>query len=152
MEWMLLPLKRYAEFSGRSRRKEYWMFVLGYTLVLIVLGGIFAVLGAFSSSVEDIEAGAMNATLILAVIVLGIIGLGILIPSIAVQVRRLHDRNMSGWWLLGAYVLSLVPVVGFIASIALLVVLILPGTPGPNRFGPDPKDPYGRLSDTDVFA
>lgn len=152
MEWMLLPLKRYADFSGRSRRKEYWMFVLGYMLIFIVLGAIFGIMGVFSSSIQDMEAGSINGVLILAFVVLGIIGLGILIPSIAVQVRRLHDRDMSGWWLLGAYVLSLVPVIGFLASIALLVVFVLPGTPGPNRFGPDPKDPHGRLSDTDVFA
>ena len=152
MDWMILPLKRYAEFSGRSRRKEYWMFVLGYLLVFAVLGGIFGLMGAFSSNMAEIEAGAMHVSLLLAMIVLGILGLGNLIPSIAEQVRRFNDRNMIGRWLLGAYILSLVPVVGFIVSIALLVIFVLPGTPGPNRFGPDPKDPYGRVSDSDVFA
>ncbi|MDJ0276108.1 DUF805 domain-containing protein [Sphingomonas sp. 2R-10] len=152
MEWMLLPLKRYAEFSGRSRRKEYWMFVLGYLIVFMILGAIFGLLGAFSSSMAEVQAGSVNGPLMLAVVVLGILGLGILIPSIAVQVRRLHDRNMSGWWLLGIYVVSFIPVVGFIASIGLLVLLALPGTVGPNRFGPDPKDPYGKLNDVDVFA
>ena len=64
-----------------------------------------------------------------------------LVPSIAVVVRRLHDRDMSGWWYLGIIVASMIPIVGTLASIALLVLMVLPGTPGPNRFGPDPKDP-----------
>ncbi len=152
MEWMILPLKRYAEFSGRSRRKEYWMFVLGYLLVFTILGAIFGVMGAFTSGMADLQAGSMNGALMFALILMGIIGLAVLIPSIAVQVRRLHDRNMSGWWLLGIYILSFIPVIGFIASIVLIVILALPGTPGPNRFGPDPKDPYGSMSDSDVFA
>jgi len=63
-------------------------------------------------------------------------------------VRRLHDRDMSGWWYLGVAVASIIPIVGFIASIAFLVLMVLPGTPGPNRFGPDPKDPTG----AEVFA
>jgi uncharacterized membrane protein YhaH (DUF805 family) len=75
-------------------------------------------------------------------------GLAVLVPSIAVVVRRLHDRDLSGWWYLGAIVAGMIPFVGFIASIALLVLMFLPGTPGPNRFGPDPKDP----SNANVFA
>jgi uncharacterized membrane protein YhaH (DUF805 family) len=83
--------------------------------------------------------------------VLGIIGLIVLIvwflaaliPGIAVTVRRLHDREMSGWWYLGFIVLSLIPLVGIIASIAMIVILALEGTDGPNKYGPDPKDPAG---------
>ncbi|WP_200913128.1 DUF805 domain-containing protein [Sphingomonas sp. Leaf10] len=152
MYWMTLPLRRYADFSGRSRRMEYWMFVLGYGIVLIILGAILGVMGVLSSSMSDLQSGAVNGALMLPIIVFAIIGLGILIPSIAVQVRRLHDRNMSGWWLLGVYIASLIPFVGFFASIGLLVLLALPGTVGPNRFGPDPKDPYGSLNDADVFS
>jgi uncharacterized membrane protein YhaH (DUF805 family) len=69
--------------------------------------------------------------------------LAIIVPGIAVGVRRLHDRNMSGWWYLGFIVLSLVPVIGFIASIAMIVIFLLPGTPGPNKYGPDPKGGEG---------
>ena len=74
--------------------------------------------------------------------------IGSLIPSIAVTVRRLHDRDMSGWWYLGLAVASAIPLVGFAASIALFVLMVLPGTDGGNRFGPDPKNPYGQ----DVFG
>jgi len=83
-------------------------------------------------------------------------GLATLIPSLAVTVRRLHDRNMSGWYLVGfigaIIVLSLVPVVGpllmVLLEIGYLVLMVLPGTPGPNKYGPDP---LGR-ADTETFA
>jgi uncharacterized membrane protein YhaH (DUF805 family) len=75
-------------------------------------------------------------------------GLASFIPSIAVVVRRLHDRDMSGWWYLGFIVLQIIPLIGWIASIAFFVITVLPGTDGPNRFGPDPIDP----SQADVFA
>jgi uncharacterized membrane protein YhaH (DUF805 family) len=61
------------------------------------------------------------------------------IPNIAVTVRRLHDRDMSGWWYLGYIVASFIPFLNIIALIAFLVVMVLPGTPGPNRYGEDPK-------------
>ncbi len=67
---------------------------------------------------------------------------------IAVAVRRLHDRNLSGWWYLAATLFGFIPVIGFLGSIAFLVVMLLPGTDGPNRFGEDPKDPHS----ADVFA
>ena len=60
-------------------------------------------------------------------------------PSAAVTVRRLHDRDMSGWWYLGYLVASFIPLLNFIAMIAFLVIMFLDGTPGPNRYGPDPK-------------
>ena len=151
MYWMILPLKRYADFRGRSRRKEYWMFVLGYTLVILAIGLVFG-LGAALTDPGTIDPEALNSPMLFALVAIGIVGLAIFIPSLAVQVRRLHDRDMSGWWLLLLYALSLLPIVGFLASIAILVLAILLGTRGPNRFGPDPKDPYGRLDDTDVFA
>ncbi len=148
MYWMLMPLRRYAEFSGRSRRKEYWMFVLGYSLLLLGVTLIFGLTGGFSGFTDNAGTTAPNGAMMVFFAVVGLIGLAILVPTLAVQVRRLHDRDMSGWWLLGFYVASAIPFVGFIASIALLVITILPGTAGPNRFGPDPKKPI----DTDVFA
>ena len=74
--------------------------------------------------------------------------LAAVLPSIAVTVRRFHDRDMSGWWYLGLSLAGAIPVVGIIASLAFFVLMVLPGTSGPNRFGPDPKDPYNE----DVFA
>ncbi len=139
MEWMLLPLKRYADFSGRSRRMEYWMFTLFNVLVLLGLGIVLGAIGYATGSFQ----GSTPPTFF--IILLGIVALGyvavFLVPSIAVVVRRLHDRDMSGWWYLGIIVASMIPIVGTLASIALLVLMVLPGTPGPNRFGPDPKDP-----------
>lgn len=122
MEWMLLPLKRYAEFSGRSRRKEYWMFVLGVFIAAIVLSIVEKILG-LSGMVGGVY-GPLTTLLLL----------GVLIPSIAVQIRRFHDQDKSGWFVL----LALIPIIG---GLIVLVFMLLEGTKGPNRFGPDPKDP-----------
>lgn len=140
MEWMILPFKRYAEFSGRSRRMEYWMFALLNVIIVTVL--MFLTLGAggmaglADPAAIGVGVGAMFGGL---GILLLIYVLAVLIPSIAVTVRRLHDREMSGWWYLGAVIGSMIPFVGFLVSIAFLVLMALPGTPGPNRYGPDPK-------------
>ncbi len=158
MEWMILPFKRYADFGGRSRRKEFWMFQLLNIVLMAVLAGPFIV-SAFTASAaagtgpgadeaiaEALLAGGMGLSMI-GVMLYGIYALAALIPSIAVTVRRLHDRDMSGWWYLGLVVVGIIPLIGFVASIAYLVIMFLPGTDGDNRFGPDPKNPYGE----DVF-
>jgi uncharacterized membrane protein YhaH (DUF805 family) len=120
MDWMLMPLRRYAEFSGRSQRKEYWMFTLFIFIVSIVVGIIEGILG-----INTMVGGVYGPLTVLLL-------LGTLIPSIAVGIRRLHDTDRSGWWLL----IALVPLIG---AIVLLVFYVTDGTPGPNRFGPDPK-------------
>lgn len=159
MEWMILPFKRYADFAGRSRRREFWMFQLLNLILATVLAGPFFVSfigasvaagdgpGSEEAMVEALMAGGMGLSMI-GVMLYGIYALAALIPSIAVTVRRLHDRDMSGWWYLGLVVAGAIPLVGFVASIALLVLMVLPGTDGGNRFGPDPKNPYGE----DVFG
>jgi uncharacterized membrane protein YhaH (DUF805 family) len=148
MEWMLLPLKRYSDFSGRSRRMEYWMFQVFNALVLLAIGLIFGLLGyatgAFNSGSSEPPVFLMVIGGILILAWLAVF----LVPSIAVTVRRLHDRDMSGWWYLGAVVVGIIPFIGYIASIGFTVLMFLPGTPGPNRFGPDPKDP----TSASVFA
>lgn len=137
MEWMLLPYRRYAEFSGRSRRKEYWMFALFYLLVMIVLNAIFGTnqvergAGTFVYGSRLVGAGSWVG---------GLFWLVTLIPSLAVSVRRLHDQDKSGWLLL----LVLIPFLGWFA---LLVLMCLEGTRGGNRHGPDPKNP----TDASVF-
>lgn len=165
MEWMLLPLKRYAEFSGRSRRKEYWMFtllsmivgVVGYALMLG--GGATDLIAASAADplAEPSLAGVSFGPMFwVGAIILLVWGLGTLIPSIAVTVRRLHDRNMSGWYLAGlivaVVVLSMIPVIGTFAVLALeigwIVLMALPGTPGPNNYGPDPLG----QADAETFA
>ena len=135
MDWMLMPLMRYADFNGRSQRMEYWMFTLFYMLVLVVLVG-FAVL--FGSPAGEPHTLAENYFLV----VTGLFVLGTIVPSIAVTVRRLHDQDKSGWF----YLISFVPYVG---GIVIFIFMCLEGTVGPNRYGPDPK---GGIGYHDVFA
>lgn len=159
MEWMILPFKRYVDFQGRSRRMEFWMFQLLNLIVALVLAGpfFFSFISASIATAGDPSAeAAMMEDMFGNGLGLSAVGLGLyalyalvaFLPSIAVTVRRFHDRNMSGWWYLGLTLAGIIPIVGFIGSIALFVFMVLPGTPGPNRFGPDPKDPYAE----DVFA
>ena len=115
MQWYLAVLKNYAGFSGRARRTEYWM----YGLVNFVIALVLFVLTF-----------ATHSTFFVLLIVL--YELAVLVPSLAVLVRRLHDIGMSGWWIL----ISLVP---FVGSIVLFVFTVLPGNQGPNRYGDDPK-------------
>jgi uncharacterized membrane protein YhaH (DUF805 family) len=122
MDWMLLPLRRYADFSGRSRRKEYWMFILGWIIALAVALTLDGVLG-----MSGMVAGVYGPITLLLFV-------GLFIPGLAVQVRRFHDQDKSGWFVLLAFI-------PFIGSIAVLVFMCLAGTPGPNRFGDDPKNP-----------
>lgn len=132
---MIMPIKRYADFQGRSRRKEYWMFVLFQVLLLVPVGIILSLLSAPEGG-DDSTLGSIL------LIIFGLIYLGVfMIPGLAVQVRRFHDQDKSGWFIL----LGFIPYVG---SIIVLVFMCLEGTKGSNRFGPDPKDPYSE----DVFA
>jgi len=117
MSYAFEPLKKYAQFSGRSRRAEYWQYALFIGIVYVVL----AVLAAASKS--SVVFG-----------LLAVFYLGILVPSLAVGVRRLHDTGKSGWWLL----FGIVPIVG---GITLLVFTCLDSQPGPNQYGPNPKEP-----------
>ena len=123
MSWYLEALKKYAVFSGRSRRMEYWYFVLFNLVVYIVFSLIDALLGTFNI-VQGV--GLLS----------GIYSLAVLIPTLAVMVRRLHDIDRTGWWIL----INLIPLVG---TIVLLVFALTPGTPGSNRYGPDPKQATG---------
>jgi uncharacterized membrane protein YhaH (DUF805 family) len=123
VSWYLEALKKYAVFSGRSRRMEYWYFVLFNIIVAVVLSLIDRLTGTFSA--------ASNIGLLS-----GIYALAVLIPTLAVTVRRLHDIDRTGWWIL----INLIPLIG---TIVLLVFELTPGTPGSNRFGPDPKQATG---------
>ena len=127
MEWMLRPLKRYAEFSGRSRRKEYWMFTLGIIIVYLVLALVMGIGFMGSDAGGGLLSGAGAVVFIL-------FALAVFIPGLAVQVRRFHDIDKSGWFVL----LNFIPYIG---AIIVLVMMCLEGTKGPNRFGPDPKGP-----------
>ena len=150
LDWMLLPFKRYAEFSGRSRRMEYWSFVLLNVIVYVVFGAIMMAGGFSLAALSDPTATPPQpgALFYVGAGLLGLYALAVFIPNLAVNVRRLHDRNMSGWFLLLFIVLSAIPFIGILVSIGWLVLMCLPGTPGPNKYGADPKDP----ASAEVFA
>lgn len=129
MNWMLMPYRRYFDFAGRSRRKEYWMFAfLGLLVWVVWFVGANAVMATSLNGAESVSGTAMLVTGLV-----GLWGLVSFIPAIAVAVRRLHDGNRSGWWLL----IGLVP---FVGGLVLLYFYLIEGTRGPNRFGPDPKE------------
>ena len=118
MDWYMKVIKNYVGFSGRARRKEYWMFTL------------FNLIAAILIAVIDNVLGTTTAT---GIGMLGLLyALAILLPGLAVSVRRLHDTGRSGWWLL----IALVPLLG---AIVLLVFMVLDGNRGSNEYGPDPK-------------
>jgi uncharacterized membrane protein YhaH (DUF805 family) len=119
MNWYLDVLKQYAVFKGRARRKEYWFFILFNLIASVVL------------TVIDFMTGLLDAELGIGLLS-GLYSLAVLIPSLAVTVRRLHDTDRSGWWLL----IGLVPLLG---AIMLLVFMLLDSTPGDNRYGANPK-------------
>ena len=137
MDWMLMPLKRYADFNGRSCRQEYWMFLLFQILVIVLFGILFGVLVGFGGRPED------NPLFIPLIILFLIAAAGLfIIPSISLTVRRFHDQDKSGWF----YLLNFIPSVG---GIIVLVFMCIKGTEGPNRFG---DDPLGAARLGDVFS
>ncbi|HEK2896279.1 DUF805 domain-containing protein [Proteus terrae] len=126
MNWYLEVIKNnYANFSGRARRKEYWMFTLVNTIIITVLYAILI------SSV-DMYTGEMSSLGSIAGIIIGIYSLAIIVPSLAVTIRRFHDQDKSGWM----FLLAFIPAVG---GLIVFVFMCLEGTKGDNRFGPDPK-------------
>jgi uncharacterized membrane protein YhaH (DUF805 family) len=112
VHWYVDVLKKYAVFSGRARRQEYWMFALFNMIISIALAIIDAAMG---SSVLEL-----------------LYTLAVLIPGLAVAVRRLHDTDRSGWWVL----IAVIPLVG---SVILIVFLAIEGKPEANAHGPNPK-------------
>jgi len=194
MQYMFLPFRRFFDFQGRSRRMEYWMFVLFNVIVATILTVVFLALffGAIFNAAQQqggyqsyersgsnsyetgFQADVPPEVMLEAIGPAGLImfvmwvlySLIIFIPSLAVTIRRLHDTNRSGWWVMlywGPYLLTLFLPLLFLGApdqagpiaililllwlafiggaITLLVFMFLEGTRGPNRFGPDPKGP-----------
>lgn len=131
-----MPLRRYADFSGRSRRMEFWMFRLFFYLVLVFFG-LVMLAGIPWAELDRANRTAppdMGTLFWTGVAGLGLWYLGCIVPSIAVCVRRFHDQDKSGWmWLL-----YFIPYIGWII---IVVFMCLEGTRGDNQFGPDPMDP-----------
>jgi uncharacterized membrane protein YhaH (DUF805 family) len=119
MNWYVETLRKYTEFSGRARRKEYWFFFLFNLLILAGLTLVDTFVGTYDASRQI---GLLS----------GLYCLGVVLPSLAVGVRRLHDIGRTGWWLL----ISFVPVIG---PIVLLIFFILDSQTGDNEYGPNPK-------------
>jgi uncharacterized membrane protein YhaH (DUF805 family) len=135
---MFEALRKYAEFEGRARRSEYWLFTLFQVLVTF---GLFLVLVMVAAATGG-DGDQAGAAAVMIVALLGLFCLAMLIPSLAVSIRRLHDSDKSGWWLL----LSFVPFGGFVV----FIFTLLDGTPGDNRYGPDPKGRPGYAPPTVV--
>ncbi|MCW2673094.1 MAG: hypothetical protein JWP14_1683 [Frankiales bacterium] len=114
--------QKYADFSGRARRSEYWYFALAYTIALIGIEIVAFILTAIAKPLG-----------ILGFLVLAVVLIGIIVPSLAVSVRRLHDTGKSGWFLL----IGLIP---FVGGLILLIFTVMDSTPGPNQYGPNPKE------------
>ncbi|MEJ1992670.1 MAG: DUF805 domain-containing protein [Maritimibacter sp.] len=122
---------KYVTFSGRAARSEFWWWGLFVMVTNLVLSWVdIALFGTVETGVGRVS-GYTDMPVLSSLFLLAT-----LLPSISVTVRRLHDRDKSGWW----YWLFLVPIVG---SIVLLVWFILEGTRGANSYGPDPLDPSG---------
>ncbi len=122
MKYYLEAFQKYAVFTGRSSRSEFWFFQLFTFLVTILLAVIAGVVAAITGAAENVAIWPADLYIF-----------ATLIPSIAISVRRLHDIRLSGWW----FLLSFVPLFG---SVALLVMFCLDSQPGSNQFGPNPKD------------
>ena len=150
VDWAKRPIEKYADFSGRAPRAEYWWFVLATIIAYIVVMIVDSILGLDGMAGPY---GLLSLVLMLA----------LLVPSLSVTVRRLHDTNRSGWWMLVAIIpyfimgvlaggaiasgsmgalagVGLISLVALAGAIVLLVFMVLPGTTGDNRFG---ADPYG---------
>ena len=119
MDWYLMAWQKYFDFSGRSRRKEYWMFFLFNLGIGIALLGADLLAGSYSKSAGM---GLLG----------GLYSLATLIPNLSITVRRLHDIGRSGWW----FFILLVPLIG---AIVLLVFMLLDSKEGSNDYGPNPK-------------
>lgn len=120
MNWYLQVLRQYAEFNGRARRKEYWMFALFNIIFLIVAMIIDNMAG---TTIGELPYGLFYC----------VYALAIFIPGLAVSVRRLHDVGKSGWF----YLIILIPIVG---GIWLLVLFCTEGVVGQNEYGTNPKE------------
>ncbi|MFA6918656.1 MAG: DUF805 domain-containing protein [Patescibacteria group bacterium] len=125
MNYYVEVLKKYVVFSGRATRSEYWYFVLFNMIIMIVLSIIDMFIGTYSST-SNFNMGILS----------GLYSLAVLLPSLAVAIRRLHDTGRTGWWLF----ISLIPIIG---AIVLLVFMVTDSQSGDNKYGPNPKGVAG---------
>lgn len=134
---------KFAKFSGRARRKEYWGVVLFDVIIYVVLyaiiGAGFAQIGDMSALTDPTALGEAMGRSPLILIGGGLLilwGLISILPGLGLMVRRLHDIGQSGWWIIAIIILGVIPYIGFLSAIAILVIALIKGQPGENRFGP----------------
>jgi uncharacterized membrane protein YhaH (DUF805 family) len=118
MNWYLDAWKNYTNFQGRARRKAFWMFALFNIIAIVVLSVVEGLIGLRSEGSYGILSGLYS--------------LAVILPALALAVRRLHDTGRSGWWIL----IGLIPLVG---PIVLIVFYVTDSQPGTNQYGPNPK-------------
>lgn len=134
MDYVKAVFSKYAEFSGRARRSEYWYFTLFTVIIYIALYIPVVALAVAESSL-----------VIMPAVLLGLFALAVFIPSLAVAVRRLHDTGRSGWF----YLISFIP---FVGGIILIIFLVQDSQPGTNKWGPNPKGVGNTGFEQDAFA
>jgi uncharacterized membrane protein YhaH (DUF805 family) len=152
VKWCTYALKKYVVFRGRARRKEYWYFTLCVTGIYAIIGILAAIIipqiDAFGVR-SDINHGSIDNGLILFGCIFILFAIMITLPTIAITVRRLHDTNHNGWWVLLPTIVSalvakttnpLVLVLSFVPSLWLLFLMCQEGQKGENKYGPDPKE------------
>ena len=127
MNWYFNGLKNYTDFSGRARRKEYWMFLLFHYLIIF----LFTILIAFSSETFS-NSSEMDTLSIILVVLLMLYFLGTILPFLAVTARRLHDTDKSAWW----YLICIIPYIG---RFIILIFTCMDSYGGTNKWGVNPK-------------
>ncbi|WP_019587037.1 DUF805 domain-containing protein [Deinococcus apachensis] len=130
-EYLNVIRNHYADFSGRARRREYWMFSLinAVVVILLELPLLFSSMGAAVAGQEDWNPGGL---VMLSLVLTILYALFVFVPSLAATIRRLHDTGRSGWW----YLINFVP---FVGGLVLFIFLVMDSQPGANKWGPNPK-------------
>lgn len=128
MKWYLKVLKQYADFDGRARRTEYWMYLLFNMIFLAVAAVLDNILGLKFN--EQVPYGYIYL----------LYSLVVFLPGLGVAVRRLHDVGKSGWFIL----IGLIPIIG---GIWLIILMATDGTPGRNEYGVNPKENFNEINE-----
>lgn len=135
MDWYLKVLKEYAKFTGRARRKEFWMFTLFHSIFIILLAILLSFTSANTNSYDyetDSYSTGDNTSFYITAGLLVVYILATFLPTVALTVRRLHDTGKSGWW----YFISFIPYIG---SFILLIMVCMEGEAKTNNWGHNPK-------------
>lgn len=136
-------IDKYCCFSGRARRSEFWYYLLFSTLLSIVVStfSMGSVVNAAERYLQDNDMVAYLTAIYTSpgMIISLVLSLSLLLPSLGVYVRRLHDVGKSGWWLLGFYVLACIPIINFFVMIYFIYLCCKDSEPGENEYGPNPK-------------